>query len=371
LTPHSSGPMLRPDQLIVEAVLAGSLDVMLLAGRNDAGLLGSYGRAFQRLGYRTDPWDFEAAETRHARLGGIGARFQRLVIVEPWLKRANRELVIAVRERKPDILGVGCATRVTAGALAQIRASSPSTRLVLFWPDPLQNLEVGTVQALPLYDLVATYARSSVDPLLRLGAKRVEWVPFAADTELFESYAEVRDQDAAAFACDVGFIANFRPERERAVLALRNAGIHVRVWGVNGWQKRSGDKRAARGYWEGRPLFGPEFARATRSFKLALNVIDPTNYPGANMRFFETLACGGTLLTSACPELCADFPDGVAAHYFESIDHLVRRARELLPQAAARRAIAEEGRRRVLAGHTYVDRAQQVLRALTPGAETH
>ncbi len=341
---------------------------MLLARRNDAGLLGLYGRAFQRLGYRTEFWDFESAEARHARLGRIGAYLQQLVIVEPWLKRANRELVITVRERKPGILGVGCATRVTAGALAQIRASSPSTRLVLFWPDPLQNLEVGTVQALPLYDLVATYARSSVDPLLRLGAKRVEWVPFGADTELFESPAEVYDQDVRAFACDVGFIANFRPERERAVLALQNAGIHVRVWGSIGWKRSPHDKRAARGYWEGRQLVGPEFARATRAFKLALNVIDPTNYPGANMRFFETLACGGTLLTSACPELYADFPDGVAVHYFESIEHLVQRARDLLPRAAARRAIAEEGRRRVLVGHTYVDRARQVLHALTPGA---
>jgi hypothetical protein len=340
---------------------------MLLAGRQDAGLLGSYGRAFQRLGYRTESWDFEAAKASHARLGGVGDYLQQLVIVEPWLKRANRELVIAVGERKPGLLGVGCATRVTPGALAQIRASSPSTRLVLFWPDPLQNLEVGTVQALALYDLVATYARSSVDPLTRLGAKHVEWVPFAADTELFGSLAEEPPEDAAAYACDVGLIANFRPERERVILSLQEAGIQVRVWGTNAWQKRSSDKRAARRYWEGRPLFGPEFARATRTFKLALNIIDPTNYPGGNMRFFETLVSGGTLLTSACPELSPDFPDGVAALYYNSLPHLVERVREMLPRSPSRRAVAEEGRRRVLAGHTYLDRARQVLRALDVG----
>lgn len=337
---------------------------MLLADLRDAGLLGSYCRAFRKLGCRAEIWDFEAARAGHARLGRLGAFAQGLVIVEPWLKRANRDLVIAVRERNPDILCVGGAARVTAGALAQIRASVPSTKLVLFWPDPLQNLEIVNVQALPLYDLVATYSESSVAPLRRLGAPRVEWVPFGADTELCEPAAGVHVAGEAAFACDVGFIGNFRPEREQAVIALRQAGIHVRVWGTDDWRKRAKDKRAVSDYWEGRPLFGPEFAAASRACKLALNVIDRTNYPGANMRFFETLACGGALLTSACPELAEAFPDRVAAFYFDSTEHLVARARELLPSDATRRAVAKEGHRRVLDGHTYVARGERILQML-------
>ncbi len=337
---------------------------MLLTGAEDAGLLGSYGRAFRRLGCKVDFWDFEAVRARGARLGAAGGFLQNLVSVEPWLKRTNRAFVIAARERKPDVIGIGCITHVTAGALAQIRASSPSTKLVLFWPDPLQNLEVLTVQALPLYDLVATYTRSSVEPLERLGAKHVEWVPFAADDDLFSHGAPEEPREKSAFSCDVGFIANFRPEREEAVLALQNAGLDVRVWGHE-WEKRARDKRALRRYWQKRPLAaGPEFARATRTFRLALNVIDPTNYPGANMRFFETLACGGTLLTSACPEFSAEFPDGVAARYFDSNEQMVERARELLAPASTRRTVAEEGRRRVLASHTYTHRARQVLELL-------
>jgi hypothetical protein len=336
---------------------------MLLADPRDTGLLGSYGRALCKHGCDVEMWDFEAAHGRQARLGRIGRLVHGLVVVEPWLKRANRDLVIAVRERAPDFVGVGGAMRVTAGALAQIRASLPSVKLVLFWPDPLQNLETSNVQALPLYDLVATYTRSSIDPLLRLGARRVEWVPFAADTDLHEA-APPSSSASSAFACDVGFIGNYRPERERAVLALHDAGIRVRVWGENVWMKRARDKRAVLRYWGGRPLFGGEFARASRESKLALNVIDLTNFPGANMRFFETLASGGTLLSSSCPEFADDFPEGVAAFYFDSMDELVTKVRELLPRSDHRKAVAEEGRRRVLAGHTYIDRARQLLRLL-------
>jgi hypothetical protein len=336
---------------------------MLLTNPGDTGLLGSYGRALRTMGCEVVLWDFEAARAKQARLGRIGRFAQHFVIVEPWLRRANRDFVIAVREHRPTFVGVGGAMRVTAGALAQVRASLPSTKLVLFWPDPLQNLETGNVQALPLYDLVATYTRSSIEPLLRLGARRVEWLPFAADTELHEAGPASADA-SSQYACDVAFIGNYRPERERAVLALHREGIHVRVWGENDWVKRAEDKRAVRRYWGGRALYGADFVRASQESKLALNVIDLTNYPGANMRFFETLASGGTLLTSSCPEFAADFPEGVAAFYFDSIDGLVAKVRELLPRSDARKAVAEEGKRRVLAQHTYVDRGRQLLRLL-------
>jgi hypothetical protein len=344
------------------------LHVMLLTSLGDPGLLGSYGRAFVSLGHRVDYWDFQSAFAGQARLGEVGRRLQNFVLVEPWLKRANRDFVIVVRERQPDLIGVGCTTRVSAGALAQIRASCPASKLVLFWPDPLQNLEVGTVQALPLYDLVATYAQSSIEPLTRLGAKQVAWVPFAADTELFASSPAASDGDASEFACDVGFIANYRPDRETAVVALQKAGVDIRVWGTSAWQTHAEDKGAVRRYWQKRPLFGAEFARATRAFKLALNVIDPTNYPGGNMRFFETLGCGGTLLTSECPELSPEFPEGIAAFYFRSIPHLLERVGELLAPTSPIQAIAEEGQRRALARHRYIDRGRQVLRSLNLAA---
>jgi spore maturation protein CgeB len=82
------------------------------------------------------------------------------------------------------------------------------------------------------------------------------------------------------------------------------------------------------------------------------------------MRFFETLASGGTLLTSSCPEFADEFPDGIASFYFDSPEALVARVKDLLPRGDLRKAVAEEGQRRVLAGHTYVDRGRQLLRLL-------
>ena len=53
--------------------------------------------------------------------------------------------------------------------------------------------------------------------------------------------------------------------------------------------------------WQGRALRGADFAKAVSCSKLSLNIIDPTNYPAANMRFFEITTAGGLQVTYRLP----------------------------------------------------------------------
>jgi hypothetical protein len=337
---------------------------LLVTARNDSGLLGSYGRALERLGVDTHYWDLAPALNRAVRLGPFGRRLNSFVPIDPWQSRASRELVVAAMQHQPDVLFVCGVTRIVPGALAQVRAALPRARLVLVWPDTLLNLTSDIVQALPLYDLVATYGEGSVDPLRRMGARDVRWVPLAADCALMPANIAVTDEQRRRFSCDVAFIGNPRPERERAILALVDAGIDVKVWGTDSWVRKTASPKRARRYWQGEPLYGNDFARATRSARVSLNVIDDTNYPAANMRFFEALACGATALVSSCPEMEPLFPDDVAVVYFRSDLDLVVRARELLKDGERRQRIAEEGHSRVLGHHTYEHRVRSIFEAL-------
>ena len=54
----------------------------------------SYRRAFLSLGWQVEFWDLAPAWRRNVRGGRLGYYFSQFVRVEPWLRKANRELVL-------------------------------------------------------------------------------------------------------------------------------------------------------------------------------------------------------------------------------------------------------------------------------------
>ena len=133
--------------------------IMLIAPRGEPCLLGSYGRALEKLEADVRYWDWQPAMQRAARFGSFGRRLSVLVPVAQWEARANRDFVVAVRAERPDAIFVAGATRIAPGALAQVKASIPEVRLVLVWPNPLLNLWPSIITTLPLYE-----SRSHVQP---------------------------------------------------------------------------------------------------------------------------------------------------------------------------------------------------------------
>jgi glycosyltransferase involved in cell wall biosynthesis len=338
--------------------------VSVLGRASSLGLEASYGRALAALDCKVGYFDLEAAVVRHTRLSRVGQLFNNFVPVEAWVRKANRELFLHAFDERPDVLIVPGATQVRVGALAQIKVSRPATRLVLLWPDPLVSLERHTLESLPIYDLVVTYSRDSVGAMERLGARRVMWLPFAVDFEVHPSEVEVTAADRARFACDVILIGNHRPERERAILALVEAGIAVKVYGTELWKRDAARPDQVERYWQREVLMGADYVKASRSAELCLNVIDPGNYPAANMRFFENFATGTASLNSPCPELAEEFVDREATAYFDSNESLVSTVRELQGNPDLRRRMGARAKDLVTRAHSYRHRAASLLAAL-------
>jgi hypothetical protein len=334
---------------------------MIVSVQGNSGMLGSYGRAFEGLGAETSYFDLAARHMSHARLGVVGQTLSRFISVEPWIAKANRDLVATTIERSPDVLAC-TVSDIRAGAIAQIKVSSPKTKVVLIWPDMLQNLTERMVSCLRVVDVVATYSKMSIPMFERLGARRVVWAPFAMDTWLFPD-VELTAEERVRYASDIGFVGNHRPERERDVLRMLDAGLRVKVWGLPAsWARAAARKDRLREYFQGEPLEGKDLVKALRSAALAVNMIDPTNYPAANMRFFETYAARATPLCSRCPEMEDIFREGESAFYFDAQD-LVVRAIALLKDRDAIRRVGEAGRQLAEVGHHYRDRASLILDA--------
>ncbi len=336
---------------------------LVLCPEGAAGLLGSYGRALAKVGVSVTYWSLAAAVESNARFGRVGQTMHRYLPFEPWVTKGNRELITQAMDLKPDFLFTMATADLRAGTLAQIKAALPGVKIVLVWQDTMLNLTDRAILCMHVVDLVACYSKATVPLLERLGAHRVAWVPFAVDGELFPEDVAVTSQDRARYQCDVSFIGNHRPEREREVLQLLDAGFTVQVWGVDTWQRAASRPARLGEYFQGKPLFGPDMGKAMRCAKVSLNSIDPTNFPAANMRFFETFACFGTPLCSSCPEMEDVFIGGETAMYYEPAT-LVSQVRALTENAELRASIRDAGAALARGAHTYEHRISTILAAL-------
>jgi hypothetical protein len=330
-------------------------------GRKTGPLEESYAKAFESLGHFTVRFDLERAIDRNCRLGTLGRRLNRYIPVEAWIRKANRELVVMALREKPSIIIVSGQNPVRGGALAQIAAAG-KVKIILLWPDTLLNVSDSLIAALPMYDMVACYGHSSCLIFRRLGAISVEWIPLAGDPFLHPlRNAPGREN----YECDVSFVGNWRPEREVALTEIgKMEGIQMKIWGGNSWRRFAKTNPVIMNAWQRRPLYGKEFSDAVAASKINLNIIDDTNFPSANMRFFEIPCAGGLEVCSPCPEMESEFEHGDTIFYYRRQEELRDLIPMLLKDDRLRADVAGRSHRKVLERHTYNNRISKILSAL-------
>lgn len=333
---------------------------VLILGANSIGCLErSYASAFMEIGCSIKHIDTEERWQKHSRFGDLGRSFFRFVSIEPWVAKGNREIVLAAFEFRPNIVIVFGAEQVRAGCLAQIAANDPNVKIVLYWPDPLLRLSPSVLDCLCFYDFVFTFSRAQVAALKRLGVKRATWLPLAFDHNLHQCNRLLNGgNDKGA---DVCFIGNHRPERDALFQQLSSYGFVVKIWGSNDWVRSTTNKPLMKKLWQGRAIFGQEYAREVQRAKTVVNLVDQTTPGAANMRYFEILGLGGVLLTQFPCELVGEFPEGISCVYFDDTKELIEKLRIVLSDNDRCDKIGRAAEEKIMDAHTYVHRARQML----------
>jgi hypothetical protein len=330
---------------------------IMLVGHFGVGTLAqSYRSAFQQLGYEVSCFDLGVSVEKNCRFGAVGRKFNFYVPVEAWIRKANREMVVKASDLTPALVIVVGTCPVSAGALAQIKASFEVT-LVHIWPDTLVNLDSPLLECLPLYDLVCVYSHNAVGPVKKLGARRPVWTPLAGDPSM-HGVPQCTASETAEYGADLTFIGGWRPEREAVLSSLTR--FDLKIWGPD-WGRRCRNNPLVLKAWQGRALRGAEFAKAVASSKINLNIIDQTNYPAANMRFFEIPCAGGLQVCSPCPEMEHEFKHAETLFYYKDEDELSIQIRHLLDNSEVRERVKPAAYRKVMEKHTYFHRAKQIL----------
>jgi glycosyl transferase family 1/uncharacterized protein DUF3880 len=331
--------------------------VVIVGSTDPSRLESSYARAFQKLGHRIEFWDPDKALARVARGYRVGRLFSTFVSVEPWLRKANLAFLQFAQKVKPALVLVIGTEGLRAGTLGQLRAQMPLTSIYCLFPDTPHNLVPDRIQALPMFHRVIAISPAWVDTFRRLGAEQVVHLPLAADTDL---HRPVENTDTSNSRHDLAFIGNWRPEREALLEQL--AEFDLRIWGSDYWKRNTRRTSKLPGRWQGRQLVGSEFARACAENRILLNIIDGVGWPGPNMRAFEQPACRGFSLSTRTPAVSEIFTEGDDIECFDSVDEARDKIRFYLKNDSARIRIADKSYQLVVhGGHTYVDRARQIL----------
>lgn len=278
---------------------------------------------------------------------------ERRAFVGPGTARYNAALVAAARRTDPHVVWVDKGVFVYARTLATLNTIG-SAILVHYNTDDVMCSKHPFFllrKAIPLYDIQLTTNGCNVDDLKRLGARRVVRTALRYDHRLFNG-RHYSSLELEPFRSDVLFVGHWEEETEARILAMIDAGIHVRVWGEN-WHKAR-HKTRLRGFVTPRALWLDDYLRALSATKIALCFLSRWNRNTAAMRSFEIPAASAFLLAERTDEHLAAYQEGFEAEFFGDTHELLRKIGFYLANDDKRRAIAARGQERCLrSGYSY------------------
>ena len=332
------------------------MKILLLGNDNGWNLEYSYMSALKDLGHEVSQFDINTSLKKYIKFGRFGNILSNFIPIDPWIKKANRDFVVHFRKHNPDILFVFCNVKVSYGALAYIKSIS-NTKIVLIWPDTLTNIQQDIINNYRLFDMVACYSQTSVKSFELLGFKNVRWVPLAGDSVMFGGDFNI-EQD---LYCDISFIGGCRPEREAAMLEIVEnfPDKKIKIFSVD-WKTHGKHKELLK-YLDKRLFYGRDFAKVLKSSKVNINIIDDTNYPAANMRFFEIPMAGALQVASHCPEMESIFKHRESILYHHNHTEMIDNIQFALGNTEEAEKIITNAFRLVNEKHTYIKRAEQII----------
>jgi spore maturation protein CgeB len=327
--------------------MADAPRVLLIGNDTEWAIERSFLRAFTDLDVSASLWDWSQF------LDPLPPRIHARRFSWPLVSRLiNARLPAQVRSTRADIV------LVFKGLLVEpetVFALKDMGRIVTclnpdnpFNPSPSSS-QPQLRRALASWDCYFTWSKLLVERLYSIGARRVEYLPFAWDPNRHPP-GELSSEPKYPLS----FVGSYSRHREAWLSSLLDLDLHI--WG-GGWHRAAS---AVRGRVHGGVQTGPDFARVVRDSVVSLNILDPWNVPGHNMRTFEIPGCGGLELCTASSEVADLLEPAKEILLFRTVEDLRQHVSWALAHPTESRAIARAGHDRV-ARETFSARAKGVL----------
>ena len=209
------------------------------------------------------------------------------------------------------------------------------------------------------YDLLISNSAGGAERLRELGARRVETLYWGADPDFFRPVEREKTLDVFFY----GYGDKFRKEWMDALVTQASTRLPDARFGVGGGDFRASLGAAQKLGW----IPFNQFAGAISESRINLNI---TRRPHATVagsstaRLFELAACGAAIVSNPHEGIERWFDPGEELVVVSTTEEAVTAYSELLADPAAREAMGERARARVLDEHTYLHRAERLLELL-------
>jgi spore maturation protein CgeB len=305
-----------------------------------------------------------------SRLGVVPTLFARQIF---WVMLMSREidkkLVKLATEFMPDLILVLKGEMLLPKTLRKLKKLSSKPLLLNWWVDnPILQGEKQKwlifPHCVPHYDNLFIFDRAYFKPLKELGAKKISFLPCAADPARYHP-ENLSHFHKSQFSCSICFIASYYSTRGELITPfLKIPGLAI--WG-GGWSEFLEGKGISNvnHIVKGEYLPIEDVNRAYQAAQFVLNSHHPqTKRGGLNSRAFEIPASGGAQLMDYVPEMEDLLKPDEEVIVYRSPQEGASIARELINDPGTRDKIAQAGYERVIAEHTYIHRMQTILNSI-------
>ena len=326
-------------------------------------LAGHASRALAALGHTVTFLDMSPFDAGFRHLGELGSETGLAAIRGRFVDVLADGIVERAQRQEVDLVLALAQAPLTAAALD--RLANADIRTALWFVEDFRRFPYWREVA-PSYDHVFCIQRDECLEAFTAAGVRPTYLPCAADPALHRARTPTA-AERTRWGSAVSFVG--AGYRNRRVAFRRLLDLELKVWGTE-WE-------GAEGLWGqvvqegGRRLSAEESVHVFNASTINVNLHSSTYVDGVdprgdfvNPRTFELAACGAFQLVDdrrLLPEL---FVPGLEIATFASVTELRERIAYYLARPGERAALAEAGRRRVLAEHTYGARMAQMLEAI-------
>lgn len=287
---------------------------------------------------------------------------QRLLAFQRFdLNMINRKLLSLAAKVKPDIVIVTGGQRILPKTVESLKRSGISC--ILWTTDAPRDFQP-LINVAPLYDYIFCLGTEAIALFDQAGIKNARWLPMGCDPAYHHPF-KCNPAELKMYGSDVVFVGSYYSEREALLEELaRLNSVELAIWGP-GWDALPAHS-ILRKYLKGLHTPPEKWLRIYSASKIILSAHyrDPQRrFPvyQASPRVFEILACGAFQLCDDQRDVFALFRDGRDLVKFTDGEDLVTKVKYFLAHPEERKSIAAQGRKTVLARHTYQDRIKELM----------
>lgn len=322
------------------------------------------GSALKNIGAQVIEFDSSEFAKTYFKLGKVSPNPMLSIQLKELFSRVLGESVVGMADHeKPDLILAVAQAPLDAHVIDRLKELKVP---IAFWF--VENFRtLGYWESVAShYDYFFTIQRGVFfEKLAKAGAKNVGYLPQAASPSHHRPL-ELTEEERDRYGSDLSFMGAGYANRRHFFQGLLD--YDFRIWGSEWDLESEVGKRVINKNVRLKP---EEYIKIYNGSKINLNLHSST-VPGGidpvgdfvNPRVFEVAACGGFSLVDCRDELPPLMEPGREIETFANLPELREKADYYLRHTGERRKIANAGRERVLADHTFEHRMEELLRII-------